>query len=207
MSQFHFDPATYLSMIREDVARHDELQAEAVHATEGIVFTAILELGTGTGVTARRILEQHPSAELVGKSSVRSPRTSPPSSLARVSRPRLAGSCAAPSPPRRWTRRRRGPPCRRGPFPFGRGLRGIRSRRPARLSRVRTLRESAPQTAYGRVAARSRASRRSQRAMSVPSARRDRARSCARSTFPRARRTTRHGRVSRPGRRPPRRSG
>lgn len=66
MSQFHFDPGTYLSMIRGDVARYDELQEETVRATEGVRATAILELGTGTGETAKRVLARHQGAMFVG---------------------------------------------------------------------------------------------------------------------------------------------
>lgn len=67
MSQFHFDPATYLTMIREDVERYDELQAETARATEGAAPAgSILELGTGTGETARHVLERHPGARLLG---------------------------------------------------------------------------------------------------------------------------------------------
>ena len=66
MSPFHFDPAKYLSSIREDVARFDELQEETARATDGIAAAAILELGTGTGETARRVLGRHPGARLVG---------------------------------------------------------------------------------------------------------------------------------------------
>jgi tRNA (cmo5U34)-methyltransferase len=65
-SQFHFDPATYLSLIHEDIARYDELQDETASATAGVAATAILDLGTGTGETARRVLERHPGARLVG---------------------------------------------------------------------------------------------------------------------------------------------
>ncbi len=66
MSQFHFDPATYAAEIREDIVRYDELQEETARATEGVAATAILELGTGTGATARKVLERHPGARLVG---------------------------------------------------------------------------------------------------------------------------------------------
>jgi len=66
MSQFHFDPATYSTLIREDIARYDELQEETARATEGVETAAILELGTGTGETARRVLALHPGARLVG---------------------------------------------------------------------------------------------------------------------------------------------
>jgi tRNA (cmo5U34)-methyltransferase len=54
-------------MIREDVERYDELQEETARATAGAApVRAILELGTGTGVTARRVLERHPGSRLVG---------------------------------------------------------------------------------------------------------------------------------------------
>jgi tRNA (cmo5U34)-methyltransferase len=66
MSQFHFDPGTYLSMIRGDIARYDELQEETVRASEGLAAAAILELGTGTGETAERMLARHPEAAFVG---------------------------------------------------------------------------------------------------------------------------------------------
>lgn len=66
MSQFHFDPATYPALIREEVARYDELQEETARATEDAEATAILEPGTGTGETARRLLDRHPGARLVG---------------------------------------------------------------------------------------------------------------------------------------------
>ncbi len=66
MTQFHFDPATYLSMIRNDVAPYDELQEETVRASEGVAAAAILELGTGTGETAQRMLTRHRGASLVG---------------------------------------------------------------------------------------------------------------------------------------------
>jgi tRNA (cmo5U34)-methyltransferase len=66
MSQFHFDPETYLSMIRGDVARYDELQDATVRASEGVTAATILELGTGTGETSQRMLARHRGAQLVG---------------------------------------------------------------------------------------------------------------------------------------------
>lgn len=66
MSQFHFDPETYLSMIRGDVARYDELQDATVRASEGVTAATILELGTGTGETSQRMLARHRGARLVG---------------------------------------------------------------------------------------------------------------------------------------------
>ncbi len=66
VSQSHFDPSTYPTAIRADVARYDELQAQTARATAGVAAAAILELGTGTGETARHVLERHPGAHLVG---------------------------------------------------------------------------------------------------------------------------------------------
>jgi tRNA (cmo5U34)-methyltransferase len=66
VSQFHFDPVSYLGMIRADVPRFDELQDEVAAATSGPEVGAMLELGTGTGETAWRVLALHPGARLVG---------------------------------------------------------------------------------------------------------------------------------------------
>jgi len=66
MSQFHFDPVSYLAMMREDVPCYNELQDVVAAATAGLDVRRILELGTGTGETARRLLTLHPGAELVG---------------------------------------------------------------------------------------------------------------------------------------------
>lgn len=53
-------------MIRADVARYDELQEETARASEDVRASAILELGTGTGETTKRVLAQHPSARYIG---------------------------------------------------------------------------------------------------------------------------------------------
>jgi tRNA (cmo5U34)-methyltransferase len=66
MSQYHFTPDSYLEMIRADVERFDELQDAVADATRDAPARRILELGTGTGETARRVLELHPEAEFVG---------------------------------------------------------------------------------------------------------------------------------------------
>jgi tRNA threonylcarbamoyl adenosine modification protein (Sua5/YciO/YrdC/YwlC family) len=63
--QFHFDPSTYAAMIHEDIPSYDEFQ-EAVAQASGSGAARVLELGTGTGETARRLLERHPGALLVG---------------------------------------------------------------------------------------------------------------------------------------------
>jgi tRNA (cmo5U34)-methyltransferase len=66
MNQFHFDPSTYLESMRADIPVFDELQEETARATEGIAARDILELGVGTGMTAKRVLAAHPQAQLVG---------------------------------------------------------------------------------------------------------------------------------------------
>jgi L-threonylcarbamoyladenylate synthase len=63
--QYHFNPDTYTEMIREDLSEYDAFQALVVDSS-GDGARSILELGTGTGETARRLLERHPEASLVG---------------------------------------------------------------------------------------------------------------------------------------------
>jgi tRNA (cmo5U34)-methyltransferase len=66
VSQFHFTPDGYLEMIRADVERFDDFQGAIAEATRDVEAERILELGTGTGETARRVLEHHAQAALVG---------------------------------------------------------------------------------------------------------------------------------------------
>ena len=66
MSQYHFSPDGYLDEIRADLERFDEFQEAVADATRDLPARRILELGTGTGETARRVLERHPDAALVG---------------------------------------------------------------------------------------------------------------------------------------------
>ena len=65
MSRVRFDPETYLADIRADVPVYDELQDAVAEATRNVAAKRILELGVGTGETARRVLELHAGAELV----------------------------------------------------------------------------------------------------------------------------------------------
>jgi len=65
VSQFRWDPVTYLAQMRTEVPHYERLQQEAVAAT-GAGARRVLELGTGTGETARRVLQHHPGAALVG---------------------------------------------------------------------------------------------------------------------------------------------
>lgn len=63
--QFHFRPETYEAEIRADIPAYEELQRQLIEVTGGGA-RRILELGTGTGATAERLLERHPGARLVG---------------------------------------------------------------------------------------------------------------------------------------------
>ena len=63
--QYHFDAASYAAEIRADLPAYDSLQDEVAGAS-GSGARRILELGTGTGETARRLLARHPGALLVG---------------------------------------------------------------------------------------------------------------------------------------------
>lgn len=68
MSQFHWNPETYLEAIRAEVPRFDELQRAAIDA---IPFAPerVLELGMGTGETTRVLLEAYPDAWVIGLDS------------------------------------------------------------------------------------------------------------------------------------------
>ncbi len=64
MTQWHWDPDSYLEEILEEIPIFPEFQEHAAEATEGIEATTILELGIGTGETTRRVLARHPGARL-----------------------------------------------------------------------------------------------------------------------------------------------
>lgn len=67
--QFHFDPGRYATMIRADIPVYDALQDAAVAASldgAALPVRRILELGTGTGETALRLLAAHDGAALTG---------------------------------------------------------------------------------------------------------------------------------------------
>jgi tRNA (cmo5U34)-methyltransferase len=65
VAQFHWDPDAYLALMHEEVPDYERLQDETVAAT-GTDAKWVLELGTGTGETAQRVLARHPAAGLVG---------------------------------------------------------------------------------------------------------------------------------------------
>jgi tRNA (cmo5U34)-methyltransferase len=65
MTQWHWDPETYLKNMLAEVPTYPELQDRTAAATEGLDVQDMLELGIGTGETARRVREVHPSGRLV----------------------------------------------------------------------------------------------------------------------------------------------
>jgi tRNA (cmo5U34)-methyltransferase len=64
MGQFHFHPDEYLDLMRSELPDYFVLQDEAASLCTGA--SALLELGTGTGETALRVLERCPGASLTG---------------------------------------------------------------------------------------------------------------------------------------------
>lgn len=66
MSQYHFDPTTYLDLMRAEVPAYGRLQEAVAAATEGVEATALLDLGAGTGETTAVVLSRHPGCAAVG---------------------------------------------------------------------------------------------------------------------------------------------
>ena len=66
MGQFHWDPDSYLALMRDEVPDYATLQDETATAARTVDARAILELGTSTGETARRLLATHARARLIG---------------------------------------------------------------------------------------------------------------------------------------------
>lgn len=66
MAQFHFDPDTYMDLMAAEVPGYARLQEAVAAATAGHPTQRILDLGTGTGITALSVLTLHSGARLVG---------------------------------------------------------------------------------------------------------------------------------------------
>jgi tRNA (cmo5U34)-methyltransferase len=69
MTAFDWDPASYLRTMTEQVPDYEWLQAELVAACADLRPSHILDLGTGSGETARRLLTSQPQAQLIGLDS------------------------------------------------------------------------------------------------------------------------------------------
>jgi tRNA (cmo5U34)-methyltransferase len=81
--QFHFHPESYVDLMTSELPDYYRLQDEAAAAT-GSGAARLLELGTGTGETALRVLARHPAASLTG--------IDVSDDMLAVARSRLAGS-------------------------------------------------------------------------------------------------------------------
>lgn len=64
--QWHVDAETYLAMVRSEIPTYDDLQDRLAEATADVDADTILDLGSGTGVTAERVLTWHPGGTLIG---------------------------------------------------------------------------------------------------------------------------------------------
>ena len=62
MTQWHWDPETYLKNMLDEVPSYVDLQEQTAAAANGVAAQTILELGIGTGETAKRVLAAHPGA-------------------------------------------------------------------------------------------------------------------------------------------------
>jgi tRNA (cmo5U34)-methyltransferase len=69
VTEWHWNPETYLDGMLAEIPSYPELQEQAAAATGGIQVRTILELGIGTGETTRRVLERHPGAKLTAVDS------------------------------------------------------------------------------------------------------------------------------------------
>jgi len=67
-AQFHWDPESYLDLIREEIPRYDELQDAAIDAIS-FAPERVLELGFGTAETTRRLLDRYPDVRITGLDS------------------------------------------------------------------------------------------------------------------------------------------
>lgn len=66
MGQFHWDPSSYRELMCTEVPAYERLQEELVRACGPPGAGRTLDLGTGTGETAARVLDAYPGASLVG---------------------------------------------------------------------------------------------------------------------------------------------
>jgi tRNA (cmo5U34)-methyltransferase len=66
VSGFEWDPETYLAEMLDEIPGYEELQGAVAQAAAELAPTSVLELGTGTGETALRVLALHPGARWTG---------------------------------------------------------------------------------------------------------------------------------------------
>jgi tRNA (cmo5U34)-methyltransferase len=66
VSEYRFDPATYVELMRAEVPAYERLQQAVAGATAELTVARVLDLGTGTGETLGAVLALHPGAVAVG---------------------------------------------------------------------------------------------------------------------------------------------
>ncbi len=66
MSDWEWDPDTYLPEMFSEIPGYEELEAAVAAAADALEIRTVLELGVGTGETALRVLERHPDATWTG---------------------------------------------------------------------------------------------------------------------------------------------
>jgi trans-aconitate methyltransferase len=66
MANVEWDPETYLELMVAEIPSYFDLQKEVAAATAGLVVRDMLELGVGTGETARAVRALHPNARWMG---------------------------------------------------------------------------------------------------------------------------------------------
>jgi tRNA (cmo5U34)-methyltransferase len=66
MAEIEWDPGLYAREIRIEIPRFDDFQDAVAEATRGCDAHSVLELGVGTGETARRVRALHPQARWTG---------------------------------------------------------------------------------------------------------------------------------------------
>jgi tRNA (cmo5U34)-methyltransferase len=64
-AQNHFEPDSYPIEVRREIPDYDELQDAVAEAASAAAARRILDLGTGTGETAKRVLARQPEASIV----------------------------------------------------------------------------------------------------------------------------------------------
>jgi len=66
MAEIDWDPDRYLDLMLAEVPGFEELEDAVATATDDLPARDVLELGTGTGETAVRVLARHPDARWTG---------------------------------------------------------------------------------------------------------------------------------------------
>jgi tRNA (cmo5U34)-methyltransferase len=66
VAEIDWNPDLYLEAIRREIVRFDDFQDAVAEATRRVDARAVLELGVGTGETARRVRALHPRASWTG---------------------------------------------------------------------------------------------------------------------------------------------